>query len=66
MYAAESYHEFYKQKLLGADEVSLPNKKTTLITRSTADLDTAEFAEYVEKVEADLAERDVYLDEMPA
>jgi len=36
------------------------------IPKSTADLDVTEFADYMTAVEADLAEREVYLDEIAA
>jgi hypothetical protein len=44
----------------------LPNGRTLVIPKSTADLDVAAFSEYYGKVEADLAERDVFLHELPA
>lgn len=64
-YSAESFHTYYKSKFLGCDEVALPNGKIMQIPKSTADLDVAEFSDYFTKVEADAAERGVYLDELP-
>ena len=61
-FSAESYHLFFKSRFLGCEEVRMPNGKTMLIANSTADLDVAEFNEYMEKVEAWAAERDVWLD----
>lgn len=61
-YSAETFHKYYALKFLGADDVKLPNGKTLTIPKSTADLDVAEFAEYFDKVQADCAERGVYLD----
>ena len=63
-YSAEQYHEYYKSRFLGCDEMKLPNGKTLVLPRSSADLDSSEFAEYVGKVEADAAERGVYLADM--
>ena len=61
-YSAEQYHAYYKSRFLGCDDVALPNGKVLTIPRSTAQLESTEFAEYVTKVEADAAERGVYLD----
>jgi len=44
----------------------LPNGKVLAIPKSTADLDVNEFADYMTAVEADLAERDIFLDEIAA
>ena len=63
---AEQFHIYYKSRFLGCVDFPLPNGKVLAIPKSTADLDVSEFAEYMEQVEADLAERDVYLDEVPA
>ncbi len=64
LYSAEQYHEYFKQRYLGADEMVLPNGKAVNIRHSTADLDTQEFAEYMGKVEQWGIEHDVYLDEL--
>lgn len=64
-YSAESYHGYFKQKFLGVDEIPMPNGKTLFIPKSTANLDVAEFSDYFTKVEAEAAERGVYLDELP-
>ena len=60
-YSAEAFHTYYKSRFLGCDDVKLPNGKTLTIPRSSADLDIAEFADYVAQVEADAAERGVFL-----
>jgi hypothetical protein len=65
-YSADSYHTLFKSKHLGCNDVDLPNGKTMLIPKSTADLDVAEFSEYFAKVEADLAEHGVFLADLPA
>ena len=53
---------YYKSKFLGCDDVPLPNGKIVSIPRSTTELDVSEFSEYFAKVEADLSDRDVYLE----
>ena len=62
-YSAETFHRYYASKFLGCDSVALPNGKTLTIPHSTASLDVAEFAEYFDKVQADAADRGVWLDE---
>jgi hypothetical protein len=61
-YSADQMHIYYKSRFLGCDDVALPNGKVLTIPRSTAQLESTEFAEYVTQVEADAAERGVYLD----
>lgn len=63
-YSAEQFHTYYKSRFLGCDDVTLPNGKTLVIPRSSADLDVTAFGEYFDKVQADAAERGVYLDSM--
>jgi len=60
-YPADTLHLYYRSRFLGADDVTLPNGKTLTIPRSTADLDVAEFGEYFDRVQADAAERGVFL-----
>lgn len=60
-YSAETFHIYYKSKFLGCDDVTLPSGKVLTIPRSSADLDTAEFGDFVTQVEADAASRGVYL-----
>ncbi len=62
----ETLHVYYKLRFLGGSEHALPNGKTVLLPKSTADLDTVEFGDYMTQVEADLNERDIFLDEVPA
>jgi hypothetical protein len=66
MYSAESFHAYFKSRFLGVDEVRLPNGDLMRIPKSTADLDADAFSEYLSKVEADAAQRGVFLDELPA
>lgn len=65
-YSADTFHTYYKSRFLGADDVTLPNGKTLTIPRSSADLATDEFADYFDRVQADAAERGVYLADMEA
>jgi hypothetical protein len=60
-YSADQWHIYAKSRWIGCDEVVLPNLKTLTIPKSSAALDTAEFQDYVAKVEAWAAERDVFL-----
>jgi hypothetical protein len=65
-YTPETWHEWAKQRFLGADEVKLPNGKTYLKSHSSADLSTSEFADYMTKLETWAIERDVWLDSLEA
>ena len=65
-YSAETWHTYFKLKLLGGDDVKLPNGKVIVVPKSSADLDKGEFHEYAEKVELWANERGAYLDEVPA
>lgn len=60
-YSADQWHAYAKSRWLGCDDVSLPNGKVLTIPKSSAALDITEFNEYVAKVEAWAAERDVFL-----
>lgn len=63
-YGPEAYHLLYRQRFLGADDVRLPSGQVLTIPKSTANLDADEFSAYLSKVEADAAERGVFMDEM--
>ena len=63
-YTAEQFHIYFKQKFLGMNEVALPNGKTIMFPKSTAELDTAEFAEHMAKVEQWAIERNIFMDEL--
>lgn len=65
-YSAEQFHYYYRSRFLGCDDVRLPNGKVLTIPRSTAQLDVDEFNAYMTAVEADLAERDVFMEELVA
>ncbi len=63
-YSADSFHLWAKSKFLGCEDHLLPSGKTTTIVMSTAHLDTAEFSDYMTKVEAWANERGVFLEDM--
>src|SRR4051794_26167764 len=65
-HSPDIWHLYFKQRFLGADDMTLPNKKVVSIPKSTAELPTDEFADYAMKVEQFAAERNIYLDEIPA
>lgn len=65
-YSAETWHTYFKLKLLGGDDVRLPNGKVIVVPKSSAELDKSEFHAYAEQVELWMNERGVYLDEVPA
>ena len=65
-YSAEQWHIYAKSRWLGCDEMKLPNGKTLLIPKSSADLDTADFNDFMTAVEAWASERDVFLDDLAA
>jgi len=58
------WHEYFKQHFLGAKTFTLPNGKELVIPTSSASLDTQEFGEYMERVEAWAAKRGVFLQEL--
>ena len=60
-YSADQFHAYYKSRFLGCQDIAMPNGKTLTIPNSTAHLDVAEFGDYFDKVQADAAERGVYL-----
>ena len=62
-YSADQWHLYCKTRWLGADDVKLPNGKVIVIPRSTADLDTGAFADYMTAVEAFANERGAYLED---
>lgn len=60
-YSADQFHMYYKSRFLGCVDVRLPNGSTLTVPRSTADLPADEFSLYLDQVQADAAERGVYL-----
>lgn len=63
-HAPETWHVYFKQRYIGVDEVKMPNGHVINIPKSSADLDTAEFATFMASVESWAMERNVYMDEM--
>ena len=61
-YSAETWHKYFCKRFLGADEIKLPNTKTLIIPHGSSDLDTAEFNEFMEKVEHFAGEHGCYLE----
>jgi len=62
-YDSESWHEYFKFKFLGADDIKLPNGKVLVRVKSTTNLDVGEFAEYMTQVEVWCNDHNVYLEE---
>jgi len=61
-YSRVTWHEYFKERYLGADEVTLPNGKIRVISKSTTQLDKSEFNDYMQQVETWAAEHDVWLE----
>lgn len=64
-YSAETWHTFFKLKLLGGNDVTMPNGKVIVVPKSSAELDKAQFHDFMCQVEAWAVERGVYLEEVP-
>ena len=58
-YSADTWHEYWKQRLLGAEEIKLPNGKVVSRSRSTSDLDKDEMSVYITQIEAWASEKGV-------
>lgn len=65
-FSADVWHTWAKSKYLGCDDVTLPNGKVLAIPRSSADLDVAEFNEFMTALEAFANERGVWLEDIAA
>ncbi len=63
LFGRQIWHEYFKEKLLGANEVTLPNGQTRIYSESSAELDTGEFNDYMTKIEVWAGEHGVWLDE---
>lgn len=63
IHGAEAWHLWFKSRFLGCQDVRLPNGVVLTVPHSSADLDTVEFATYMEQVEAWAAEHGAHLDE---
>ena len=62
-YSAETWHTYFKQKLLGSVEVNLPNGKSMQVPQTTTALDTSQFHGFSLRVEAWANNRGVFLPE---
>jgi hypothetical protein len=62
-YSPKQFHIYYKKRFLGCTDFRLPDGSVLPIVESTSDLDTADFAVFLEQVEADAAHRGVFLDD---
>lgn len=62
-YTAEGWHEYLKQRFLGAEDIPLPNGKVVQRARSTSSLDKLEMSAYISQVEAWATEHWVILNE---
>lgn len=65
-YSAESYHLYFKSRYLGCEDMKLPNGKVLTIPNPSSELDVPEFNDFMTQVEAWAAERDIYLEDVPA
>ena len=63
LFNRQVWHEYFKEKLLGANEVILPNGQKRIFSESSAELDTGEFNDYMTKVEVWAAEKGVWLED---
>lgn len=64
IYSAENWHEYFKQRYLGADDIDLPNGLTIHRGHSTTNLDVSEFSDFMMKVETWAGEHEVWLEAM--
>jgi hypothetical protein len=64
LYSAETWHAYFKSRFLGCDDVPMPNGKTLVIPRSTADLETDIFGDYMTRCEEWANSRGVFLEDM--
>jgi hypothetical protein len=62
-YSPNTWHLYFKQKLLGSVDIPMPNGKVVTIPQTTTALDTSQFNDYMGKVEAWAAKRGVFLPE---
>lgn len=64
--SAEAFHLYYKGKYIGKDDITMPTGEVTSIPRSSAfkGKDAVQrFNDYMTKVETELNERNVWLDD---
>jgi len=60
-HSTDAWLLYFKSRFLGADDVKLPNGEVVVRPFSSSELDTKEFSEFMDKVEAWCAQRGVYL-----
>lgn len=60
-HSADVWHLYFKQRFLGSNDITLPNRKVITQPNSSADLEVAEFSDYMDKVQAWAAEHNVHL-----
>jgi len=58
-YAADTWHNYFRVRFIGQEEIKLPNGKTLDQPISTTTLDKGSFSEYMTQIEAFAAERGV-------
>ena len=63
-YSVDTWHVYWKSRLLGCDDIRLPNGNVIVVPRSTTDLDVPAFSDYFAQVEAWAAERGVHLPDL--
>ena len=51
-FMAESWHEYFKGRFIGKEEIKLPNGEIFNRPMSTTDLDVVQFGEYMTQIEA--------------
>lgn len=61
-YSPETWHRYFCQRFLGADEVKLPNEKTLIVPHGSSDLDVGDFNDYMTQVEVFASRHGVYLE----
>jgi hypothetical protein len=62
-YSADTWHLYWKGRILGCDDVKLPNGRVIVMPRTTTELDVPAFSAYMQEIEAWAAERGVTLPE---
>ena len=62
-FSSETWHEYFKGRFIGQEEIKLPNGKNIVRPISSTTLDKAAFAEYMTQVEAWAAGHGILLGE---
>ena len=61
-YSSDTWHRYFCQRFLGADEVRVPNEKTLIVPHGSSDLDVQEFNDFMMQVEEFAGRHGVYLE----